>query len=82
MSKPTIVRNGRGYKDVFTSASGSQTGQTWTVIQSISDSTAFAALTGDITTGGPSTLPKGMILEGEFTTIELSAGEVIAYRKP
>ena len=60
----------------------SHTGQTWTVIQSISDSTAFAALTGDITTGGPSTLPKGMILEGEFTTIELSAGEVIAYRKP
>jgi hypothetical protein len=81
MSAPTIVRNGRGYKDVFTSASGSQTGQTWTIIQAVQD-TAFTTLTGDITTGGPSTLPAGSILEGEFTVIHLTSGEVVAYRKP
>lgn len=80
MSAPTIVRNGKGYKDVFADTSA-HTGQTWTVIQSISDSTAFTTLTGDIS-AAPSSLPKGMIIEGEFTTIELSGGEVIAYRKP
>jgi hypothetical protein len=81
MSKPTIVRNGRGYKDVIANTVA-RTGQTWTIIQSVNDSTAFTELLGDIDDPGPSTLPKGMILEGEFTTIELSAGEVIAYRKP
>lgn len=81
MSNPVRIRNAKGQKDVFTSASGAQTG-TWVIIQSISDDTAFTTLTGDITSGGPSTLPKGMILEGEFTAITLSAGEVVAYRAP
>jgi len=80
MSKPTIVRNARGYKDVFTSSDGLQSG-TWVIIQSISDSTAFTALGGDIS-AAPTTLPKGMIIEGEFTSIHLSGGEVVAYRKP
>ena len=79
MSKPTIVRNAYGAKDVIADTSA-HTG-TWTIIQSVSDSTAFTTLTGDITAGGPSTLPKGMILEGNFTAITLSAGEVIAYQK-
>ena len=80
MSKPTIVRNGKGFKDVITGTS-INTGN-WVIIQSISDDTAFTTLTGDITAGGPSTLKAGMIIEGVFTTITLYAGEVIAYRAP
>jgi len=80
MSTAVKVRNGYGYKDVIADTSVN-IGE-WVLIQSISDSTAFTTLTGDITTGGPSTLPKGMIIEGNFTSITLSAGEVIAYQKP
>jgi len=79
MSQPTTVRNAYGYKDVFADTSA-HTGE-WSIIQSINDSTAFTTLTGDIS-AAPTTLPKGMILEGTFTAITLSAGEVIAYRKP
>jgi hypothetical protein len=53
----------------------------WFKITSLSDSTTFATLTSGNITGTPSVLPKGVSLYGQFTAIDLSAGEVVAYNR-
>jgi|2_EtaG_2_1085320.scaffolds.fasta_scaffold318108_1 hypothetical protein len=50
------------------------------MITSTSDLTAFTTLTGNIT-GAPTLLKSGESIYGQFTTITLSAGEVIAYNR-
>ena len=52
----------------------------WYMITSINDLTAFTTLTGNIT-GAPTLLKSGVSIYGQFSTITLSAGEVIAYNR-
>tara|TARA_Y100000310_G_scaffold323780_1_gene384680 strand:- start:3020 stop:3259 length:240 start_codon:yes stop_codon:yes gene_type:complete len=58
----------------------SETTGDWYMITSTSDSTAFTTLTGNITSK-PTLLKSGVSIYGQFSTITLSAGEVIAYNR-
>jgi len=53
----------------------------WYKITSFSDSTAFTTLTSSNVTGKPALLNKGVSIYGQFSVIDLSAGEVIAYNR-
>jgi len=53
----------------------------WHKITSLSDSTAFTTLTSSNISGTPSVLTKGVSIYGQFSVIDLSAGEVIAYNR-
>ena len=52
----------------------------WYMITSTNDDTAFTTLTGNIT-GAPTQLKSGVSIYGQFSTITLSDGEVIAYNR-
>ena len=52
----------------------------WYMVTSTSDLTAFTTLAGNIT-GAPTLLKTGETIYGQFSTITLSAGEVIAYNR-
>lgn len=64
---------------VISSSDGSVSGD-WYKVTSLSGSTAFTTLTGNIT-GAPTTLSDGVSVYGQFSAIELSGGEVIAYNR-
>ena len=50
------------------------------MVTSLDDTTAFTTLTGN-NTGTPTLLKSGVSIYGQFSTITLSAGEVIAYNR-
>ena len=58
----------------------SETTGDWYMITSLDDATAFTTLAGNIT-GAPTLLKSGVTIYGQFSTITLSAGEVIAYNR-
>jgi len=54
----------------------------WYMITSLDDATAFDTLTGTIASAGDMTaLPAGVTIYGQFSAIDLSGGEVIAYNR-
>jgi len=67
--------------ELITSSDSEVTGD-WYMITSLDSATTFTTLTGTIASAGDMTaLPAGATIYGQFSEIELSDGEVIAYNR-
>jgi len=77
-------KGGKLYSDTTSHTPEGQNSGPWGVVQILND-TKFHTLSGTLdgvantTSGSAPSIPAGTVLEGQFTTLQLHSGSVIAY---